>query len=1002
MPVELLSESERAKLSRFPEEIPPEDLQRHFTLSDEDIRVVEKRRLDSNRLGFSLALSALRYLGFFPPDLSKAPEEAVRYVADQIDADPDLLKEYGARPKTQREHQVRAMEHLSFRRLEAEEDQKRIQTWLVERALEHDRPSLLIEAVCEKLRRERFLRPGITTIERMVAAARQEAHEESLRRLSPLLTPERKALLDSLLVPEVPGERTPLGWLRRHATANSPRALLEVLDKLRRLQDWNVPDWDLTALNPNRRKMLARLGRKYSNQALQRMGPERRYPILLAFLKRTFTDALDEAADIFEECMAGAHKRSKRDLREHNQAIADATQEKVRLFHRVGQLVLDDSIGNRELRQEIFRRISPLELAAAVDEAEKIMRPEGVGYFDFLERRFSYVRQFAPDFLVVMPLKATRGGTAVMKGIEVLREMNAHRKRKVPSSAPTSFVPNRWRPFVFSGTNGAVDRHGWELCLLSELRGRLRSGDVHLEHSRRHADPESYLISEAEWPMLKDEVCQQLGLTPSGKKRLTERAGELKRLLRHLDRLLSPSGSASEPDIGEVRLDQGELIVPSLDAAGEPTGTDDLRESIEARLPRLDITSLLIETDAQVDFTRYFTHPSGNRPKADDHMQHLYASILAQGCNMSLADMAQSSGLSYDRLRWTTQWYVREDALNAATGDLVDFQHAQPLAKRWGGGTLSSSDGQRFPVRGKVRNAKALPRYFGYGRGITFYTWTSDQYSQFGTKVISTTVRDATYVLDEILDNETELTIREHTTDTDGYTDLVFGLFDLLGMRFSPRIRDLGAARLYRLRDDFERYPRLEDRLTGQVDLSVLEEGWDELLRVAGSLKMGYVTASLLISKLQEYPRQNRLTRLLKEHGRLAKTIHALRYLESEAYRRRIGRQLNKGERLHDLRGWLMFGGDGKIRRKQEEAQTCQAGCLNLMTNAVVVWNTLYMQEAVRQMALEGNPEGDPFDDQRLKHLSPARFEHVNRYGRYRFDVEREAGRTGLRPLREG
>jgi TnpA family transposase len=60
----------------------------------------------------------------------------------------------------------------------------------------------------------------------------------------------------------------------------------------------------------------------------------------------------------------------------------------------------------------------------------------------------------------------------------------------------------------------------------------------------------------------------------------------------------------------------------------------------------------------------------------------------------------------------------------------------------------------------------------------------------------------------------------------------------------------------------------------------------------------------------------------LKEHGRLAKTIHALRYLESEAYHRRIGRQLNKGERLHDLRGWLMFGGDGKIRRKQEEAQT--------------------------------------------------------------------------------
>jgi hypothetical protein len=75
---------------------------------------------------------------------------------------------------------------------------------------------------------------------------------------------------------------------------------------------------------------------------------------------------------------------------------------------------------------------------------------------------------------------------------------------------------------------------------------------------------------------------------------------------------------------------------------------------------------------------------------------------------------------------------------------------------------------------------------------VTFYTWTADQFSQYGTKVIPATVRDATYVLDEILDNETELPILEHTTDTAGYTEIVFAQFDLLGLQFSPRIRDLG------------------------------------------------------------------------------------------------------------------------------------------------------------------------------------------------------------------
>jgi TnpA family transposase len=129
---------------------------------------------------------------------------------------------------------------------------------------------------------------------------------------------------------------------------------------------------------------------------------------------------------------------------------------------------------------------------------------------------------------------------------------------------------------------------------------------------------------------------------------------------------------------------------------------------------------------------------------------------------------------------------------------------------------------------------------------VTFYTWTADQFSQYGTKVIPATVRDATYVLDEILDNETELPILEHTTDTAGYTELVFALFDLLGLQFSPRIRDLGDQRLFRL-DRQKRHPRLGPLLKGRINRDRILRNWDDLLRVAGSLKRGWVTASLLI-----------------------------------------------------------------------------------------------------------------------------------------------------------
>jgi TnpA family transposase len=108
-------------------------------------------------------------------------------------------------------------------------------------------------------------------------------------------------------------------------------------------------------------------------------------------------------------------------------------------------------------------------------------------------------------------------------------------------------------------------------------------------------------------------------------------------------------------------------------------------------------------------------------------------------------------------------------------------------------------------------------------------------------------------VLDEILDNETELPILEHTTDTAGYTEVVFALFDLLGLQFSPRIRDLGDQRLFRL-DRQKRHPHLAPLLRGRINRDRILRNWDDLLRVAGSLKRGWVTASLLIGKLQSYP----------------------------------------------------------------------------------------------------------------------------------------------------
>ena len=142
--------------------------------------------------------------------------------------------------------------------------------------------------------------------------------------------------------------------------------------------------------------------------------------------------------------------------------------------------------------------------------------------------------------------------------------------------------------------------------------------------------------------------------------------------------------------------------------------------------------------------------------------------IIAEATNMGLTAMAESCGVSYDVLAWTAEWYFREETLEAANAAIVDYHHRLPMAQAFGAGTLSSSDGQKFPVKGKSLTAAHLSRYFARGQGISAYTHVSDQHSTFDTKVIAANAPENPNVLDGILGNQTDLPVTEHATDTHG------------------------------------------------------------------------------------------------------------------------------------------------------------------------------------------------------------------------------------------
>lgn len=124
--------------------------------------------------------------------------------------------------------------------------------------------------------------------------------------------------------------------------------------------------------------------------------------------------------------------------------------------------------------------------------------------------------------------------------------------------------------------------------------------------------------------------------------------------------------------------------------------------------------------------------------------------------------------------------------------------------------------------------------------------------------MVNVGLRDSTYVLDGLLYHESDLRIEEHYTDTAGFTDHVFALMHLLGFRFAPRIRDLGDTKLYIPKGDAA-YDALKPMIGGTLNIKHVRAHWDEILRLATSIKQGTVTASLMLRKLGSYPRQNGL-----------------------------------------------------------------------------------------------------------------------------------------------
>jgi TnpA family transposase len=376
----------------------------------------------------------------------------------------------------------------------------------------------------------------------------------------------------------------------------------------------------------------------------------------------------------------------------------------------------------------------------------------------------------------------------------------------------------------------------------------------------------------------------------------------------------------------------------------------------------------------------------------------LCAVLLAEACNTGPEPFIRhdNPALRRDRLAWVKQNYLRDDTVTDANAILVAAQNRIALAHAWGGGEVASADGMRFVVPIRTVHAGPNPKYFGPLKGVTWYNLLSDQITGLNAIPVPGTLRDSLILLAVVLEQQTELRPTQIMTDTGAYSDVVFGLFRLLGYRFCPRLADMGDARFWRI-DGQAQYGQLDVISQHKLSLRRIATQWDDMLRLAGSLLLGRVPATGIMRTLQVGDNPTRLAQAIAEFGRIDKTLHMLTMLDDEDKRRSNLLQLNRGEGRHSLARAVFHGKRGELRQRYREGQEDQLGALGLVLNMIVLWNTIYLEAALNQL----RKEGYPVKDEDVARLSPLIHDHIHMLGRYFFSMPEAVARGELRPLRD-
>lgn len=843
----------------------------------------------------------------------------------------------------------------------------------------------IVNVLLEELVHHRYEIPAFSALERIAIRARERVHDRHFRSVADALTPSARVLIDELLA--VPANAAFSGWqaLKREPKRPTNKEVRYYLQHIRRLQYLaeQLPAIDVPV---PKLKQYRAMARALDASELAELKPDKRYALAAIFIRAQYAKTLDDAADLFIRLVQKLENIAQQKL------VAYQLEHGRRTDVLVGQL--KDILQAYQIEGSDTQRVDAIsnslisDVTALLTECEEHMAYAGKNYLPFLLRPYASWRSLLLNCLEIMALRSASQDAAMEQMIGSVLSLR-HQRRELVEAASLGLDTTRdftwlsggWRRHVF-GKSATLAGPGWmhrkyfELAVIAQVKNELKSGDLYIRHGERYDDYREQLVDEATFARELEAYGEVSGLPTEP----NTFVGGLREALT----VLANSVDQRFPENVHAEVVDGRLVLKRLQRPEVSQAIATLDELITERLAATSIVDVLVDAAQWLQLHQHFRPIAGTDSRVDELLRRVITTLFCYGCNLGPTQTARSvKGFSRRQIAWLNLKYVTEETLDNAIVQVINTYNKFELPGYWGSGKSASADGTKWSMYEQNLLSEYHIRYGGYG-GIGYYH-VSDTYIALFSHFIPCGVHEAVYILDGLLANTSDIQPEIVHGDTQAQSYPVFGLAHLLGIQLMPRIRNIKDLTFFRPEPGCQ-YKNIQTLFGDSIDWNLIRTHLHDMLRVTVSIKLGKITASTILRRLGTYSRKNKLYFAFRELGKVVRTMFLLRYVDDVEIRKTIQAATNKSEEFNGFIKWVFFGGEGIIAENVLHEQRKIVKYNQLVANMIILHNVERMSATLAEI----RDEGIGLSPEVLAGLSPYRTSHINRFGDYTLDLERE------------